>query len=327
MRVVGGMESPGELAGLGRAALRRAVVAAASVALVAGLVFATFELLADPAALRLGRGASPEAVAALRAEMGLDRSWGTRLWGHVVGGLSFEFGVSHVRGAPAGALMARALGPTLAYALPGFVLGTVAAVLGGLAAARRRAIDRPLAALSTLLLSLSSVIVVVLAQYVLAHRLGWFPALGWPLGAEAGGVARFVALPALVWAALVWAPDWRHYRAVFMHEWAAPHVDGLRARGVPERRIGRHVLRAAVGPIVARIGQRLPHVALGSVVVEQLFNIPGLGALLVAAVHTADAALVQAIAVATAAVTIGGQAVCDAIVWLVDPRVRRRDVP
>lgn len=239
--------------------------------------------------------------------------------------MSFDFAASHVRGAPAGALMTRALGPTLAYALPGFVLATAAAALGGLAAARRRAIDRPLAALSTLLLSLSSVIVVVLAQYVLAHRLGWFPALGWPLGG-AGGAARHVMLPALVWALLLWAPDWRHYRAVFVHELAAPHLDGLRARGVPERRIGRHVLRAAVGPIVARVGQRLPHVALGSVVVEQLFNIPGIGALLVAAVHTADVALVQAIAVAAAAATIGGQALCDAVVWLVDPRVRRRDV-
>jgi peptide/nickel transport system permease protein len=325
------MEAPPEpplAAALARAALRRALVAAASLALVAALVFAAFEWLADPAALRLGRGASPAAIAALRAEMGLDRSVGTRLLEHVARALSFEFGASHVRGAPAGALMARALGPTLAYALPGFVLATLAAVLGGLAAARRRVIDRALMGLSTLLISVSSVIVVVLAQYVLAHRLGWFPALGWPLGGGAAeGVARFVVLPALVWAVLLWAPDWRHYRAVFVHELAAPHLDGLRARGVPERRIGRHVLRAAIGPIVARIGQRLPHVALGSVIVEQLFNVPGIGALLVAAVHSADVALVQAIAVATAGVTIGGQAIGDAVVWLIDPRVRRGAVP
>ncbi len=311
---------------LARAALRRALVAVASVALVAAIVAGTFEWLADPAALRLGRGASPEAIAALRAELGLDRSFGTRLLEHVWRALSFDFAASPVRGAPAGALMARALGPTLAYALPGFLLATAAALAGGLAAARRRVVDRSLSALATLMLSLSSVIVVVVAQYVLAHKLGWFPALGWPLGG-AGGAARHVMLPALVWAALLWAPDWRHYRAVFEHELAAPHLDGLRARGVPERRIARHVLRAAVGPVLARVGQRLPHVALGSVVVEQLFNIPGIGALLVSAVHTADVALVEAIAVATAAATIATQALCDGAVWLVDPRVRRRDVP
>src|SRR5690606_13001063 len=105
-----------------RAALRRARVAAASLALVATLVFAVFEWLADPAALRLGRAASPEAKAALRAAMGLDRPAMTRLLEHVARAITFDFGYSHAREAPAGALMWQALGPTLAYALPGWLL-------------------------------------------------------------------------------------------------------------------------------------------------------------------------------------------------------------
>jgi peptide/nickel transport system permease protein len=292
--------------------------------LVVVIVFAVGEGLADPAALRLGRGASPEAIATLRAAMGLDRPWGTRLLEHVVQGMSFEFGYSHVRAASAGELIREALGPTLAYAVPGWIVGTIAAVIGGLAAARRRAVDAVLSGCSTLLVSTSSVIVVVLAQHVLAHRLGLFPVLGWPLAGGTDSAVRYVVLPALVWAILQWGPDQRHYRAVFQSELSGAHLDGLRARGVPERAIERHVLRAAVGPIVARIGQRMAHVIIGSVVIEQLFNVPGIGALLVSAVHDADMALVQAIAVATAVATIAGQALCDAIVWLVDPRVRRR---
>lgn len=317
---------------LARALARRALTAAASLALVAALVFLAGELLADPAALRLGRGATPEALAAVRAELGLDQPFWTRLWEHVLGALSFDPGVSQVRGAPAGSLLAASLGPTLAYAVPGSALATALALGGGLLGAGARGsagrwADRGLLALATVLMSTSSVIVVALGQHLLAHRLGLFPVLGWPLGGDASGAARFVVLPALLWALLQLGPDLRHYRAVFAHELAAPHLEGLRARGVPERAIARHVVRGAAAPVLARISSRLPHLVLGSVVIEQLFNIPGAGALLIAAVHEADLPLVQAIAVAAAAATIGGQALCDGLAWLLDPRLRRGDVP
>ncbi|MBL8972701.1 MAG: hypothetical protein JNK56_19075, partial [Myxococcales bacterium] len=162
--------------------LRRLLVAAATLALVSALVFVAVDGLADPALQDLGRAASPEALAARRHLLGLDRSFVTRLLGHVAAAMSFELGTSARQGAPVAELLRRAAGPTLAYALPGFVLATVVALAGGLTAARRRGwIDRAVLAGSTLLMSCSSVIVVVLGQYLLAHRLRWFPVLGWPL--------------------------------------------------------------------------------------------------------------------------------------------------
>ncbi len=303
------------------ALLRRALVAAATLALVSALVFVVVDALADRAALDLGRGASPEALAARRALLGLDRPYWTRLLGHVGSAMSFDLGTSGHE--PVVARLGRALGPTLAYALPGFVLATAAALAGGFVAARRRGwFDRGLLAVATVLMSTSSVIVVVLGQHLLAHRLRLFPVLGWPLGGDARGAAGFLALPALLWALIQLGPDLRHYRAVFLRELAAPHLDGLRARGLGEPRIAGHVLRAALGPVLARVSARLPQLVLGNVVVEHLFNVPGIGALLLAAVRDADLALVQGIAFVLAAATIAGQAACDLLVHALDPRTR-----
>ena len=308
-----------------RAALRRLAIAAATLALVSALVFVVVDALADRAALELGRGASPEALAARRALLGLDRPWLVRLVEHVLAAMSFDLGVSARRGVAVAEVLRGALGPTLAYALPGFVLATVAGVLGGLRAARVGGwFDRAVLAGSTVLMSTSGVIIVVLGQYWLAHRLRLFPVLGWPLGGDPRGWMWFVALPALLWAVIQVGADVRHYRAVFVRELAAPHLEGLRARGVDERRITWHVLRGAAAPVLGRVAARLPHVVIGGVVVEHVFNIPGLGALLVAAIRDADLAVVQGIAFVLAAATIGGQALCDAAAGRLDPRVRAR---
>lgn len=303
--------------------IRRLLVAAATLAVVSALVFLVVDALADRAALDLGRGASVEALAARRHLLGLDRPIVTRLFEHVASAMSFELGESARLGVPVVTLLRRAAGPTLAYALPGFLLATIVALLGGIAAARRRGlVDRGLLAVSTLLMSCSSVIVVVLGQYLLAHRMRWFPVLGWPLAGDPRPLLGFVLLPALLWALIQLGPDLRHYRAIFVRELAAPHVEGLRARGLGERRIVLRVLRGAAAPVLARVSARLPQLVLGSVVVEHVFNIPGLGALLVAAVRDADLAVVQGVAFCLAAATIAGQALCDLLVHLLDPRTR-----
>ena len=308
-----------------RALVRRLAIAAATLVLVSVLVFVVVDGLVDRAALELGRAAGPEALAARRALLGLDRPWIVRLFEHVLSAMSLQLGDSARRGVPVVEVLRAAVLPTLAYALPGFVIATIAGVLGGLRAARVGGwFDRVVLAGSTLLMSTSGVIVVVLGQYWLAHRLRLFPVLGWPLGGEPRSWIGFVVLPALLWAVIQLGADLRHYRAVFVRELAAPHLEGLRARGVDESRITRHVLRGAAAPVLGRVAARLPHVVLGGVVVEHVFNIPGVGALLVASVRDADLAVVQGIAFVLAAATIGGQMGCDLLAGWLDPRTRGR---
>ena len=305
--------------------LRRLLSAAATLILVSIFVFFVVDALADPAGQALGRAASPEALAAHRHLLGLDRPVLARLAQHVLSVLSFDLGVSTRSGLAVDGLLARSLAPTLAYAVPGFLLAMVVALLGGFAAARWRGWPgRILLATSTVLMSTSSVIVVVLGQHLLAHRLRLFPVLGWPLAGDLRALVGFVVLPALLWAVIQLGPDLRHYRAVFVRELAAPHLEGLRARGLGELRVARHVLRGAAAPVLARISARLPQVVLGSVVVEHVFNVPGVGALLIAAIQDGDLPVVQGIALCLAAATIVGQALCDLAVYALDPRTRVR---
>lgn len=305
--------------------LRRLLVAAATLALVSVLVFVVFDALGDRAAHDLGRAATQEALAARRHLLGLDRPLLVRLAEHVGSSMVFEFGESARHGVPVASLLLRAGGPTLCYALPGFLLATFVALLGGLMAARRGGwIDRGVLVMSTLLMSCSSVIVVVLGQYLLAHRLRWFPVLGWPLAGDPRPVLGFVLLPALLWGLIQLGPDLRHYRAIFVRELGASHVEGLRARGLGEGAVALRVLRGAAAPVLARVSARLPQLVIGSVVVEHVFNVPGLGALLVAAIRDADLAVVQGVAFCLAAATIVGQALCDLAVHALDPRTHVR---
>jgi len=305
--------------------LRRLLSAAVTLVLVSVLVFFVVDALADQVTQDLGRAASPEALAARRHLLGLDRPVLLRLWQHVSSAMSFEFGESARHGHPVASLLARSLLPTLAYAVPGFLLATASALFGGFCAARWRGWPgRILLGLATILMSTSSVIIVVIGQYLLAHRLRSFPVLGWPLPGDARDVLGFIVLPALLWAVIQLGPDLRHYRAVFLRELAAPHLEGLRARGLGEFRVARHVLRGSAAPVLARVSARLPHLVIGSVVIEHVFNIPGVGALLIAAIQDGDLAVVQGIAFCLAAATIAGQALCDLAVFTLDPRTRAR---
>ncbi len=129
-------------------------------------------------------------------------------------------------------------------------------------------------------------------------------------------------LPALLWALVQVGPDLRHYRSVFVRELGEPYLDGLRSRGIAEGRVLGHALRGASAPILARIAGRLPHLVVGSLVIDQVFNIPGIGGLAISFLRTGDLALVEGLAVVLALVTIGGHLLLDLAAAAIDPRLR-----
>ncbi|MBK8262969.1 MAG: ABC transporter permease [Nannocystis sp.] len=309
-----------------RLLLGRLAAALVTLLLVVVIVFAVANFFADPVALALGPGASPAEAARLRAAWGLDQPALHRLARLLAGLLRGELGLS-ASGHPVSQLLARALLPTLAYALPGAALATVLGLTGGLFAARRRGhlLDRLTLAAATLLLSLSGVIVVIFARDLLAFRADLFPLVGWPLAGSADPIAPYLALPALTWALLQLGPDLRHYRALFCRELRAPYLDGLRARGLPESTVLRRALRVAAAPILARLVARVPHLFVGGVVLEHVFNVPGLGGLAIAALRGGDLHLLEGIALTVAAATIAAQfLIGDLLAPALDPRLRAR---
>lgn len=310
---------------MGRFVGRRLLMAIPTVLLVSTIVFVVFQQLADPALIDLGPTASPEALTARRHALGLDRPWSTRYVEHLWMTLSLDLGESSGLRAPVSRVLSESIGPTLAYALPGFGIASVLALALGLRAAtqRGRLEDRALTILATLLMSTSSLIVVMLGQYVLAHRLGLFPVVGWPLGHRPDAPhLPYLMLPVLLWVLIQVGPDLRHYRALLVQELRRPYVDGLRSRGLPEPVVMRHVLHNVAGPLLARVGQRLPYLLVGSVIIEEVFNVPGVGDMIVVALRSSDLALLQGVTLVLTLATIGVQLVFDLLAGAIDPRLR-----
>lgn len=294
--------------------------------LVSVVVFVIFQQLADPALVELGPTASPEAIEARRHALGLDRPWPTRLLEHVGQTFRLELGESTTHRREVAQVLSASIGPTLGYAIPGFLIASALALGLGLRAATVRGglEDRVWSGSATLLMSLSSLIIVMLGQYLLAHRLELFPILGWPLGNRPDApLVPYLMLPTLLWVLIQVGPDLRHYRSVFVRELVQPYVDGLRSRGVPEPAVMRHVIRNIAGPLLARVGQRLPYLLVGSVIIEEVFNIPGVGDMVVVAVRSSDLALLQGLTLVLTLATIGAQLVFDLLAGWIDPRLRR----
>lgn len=305
---------------------RRLLMAVATVLLVSTIVFLVFQQLADPVLVELGPTASPEALEARRHVLGLDRPAWSRFLDHLGQTLTFDFGGSTSSRPAVGEILRESIGPTLGYAVPGFLIATGLSLGLGLRAAvvEGRIEDRALTGVATLLMSTSSLIIVMLGQLVLAHQLELFPVIGWPLGdASSAPILPYLMLPTLLWVLIQVGPDFRHYRALIVQELDRPYVDGLRGRGLPEARVLRHVLHNVAGPILARVGQRLPYLLVGSVVIEEIFNIPGVGDLIVVAVGSSDLALLQGVTLVLTLVTVVAQLGFDLLAGWLDPRLRR----
>ncbi len=235
--------------------------------------------------------------------------------------LRFDLGTSLRSGRPVAAEIGERLGPTLALGLPAFLATSLLALLLGTWSLLRPGgpADRALGLVSAAGLSLSAVTVALLLQRLLGVRWNLLPVHGWEeprLGS--------LLLPWISWLAIALGPEFRLARGLLARAWQEPSILAARARGAGRgRTFLRHALPLAAAPLLARLFLGLPFVFLGSLLLESLFGIPGLGAWAVQAVQDGDHAALRSLVFLFTLVWILCQTLADLLGARLDPRVRQ----
>jgi peptide/nickel transport system permease protein len=288
------------------------------------LVFFLFKYFgSDPAIILGGLNASPEQIESIREQLGLNKPVWEQLLIFIQQIVTFDWGKSWATNESVANLFATRLPATLTVTVPILILEVALAIPFALAVATVRGslTDRAVMVCTTVAVSISLLVYVILAQYLFAFRLGWFPVQGWT-SSHWTNLTTYAPLPVLVAVAVSMAPQIRLYRSFFLDEIGHDYVRTARAKGMTEGTVLlKHVLRNAMIPILTNVSVLLPGVLVGSFLIEVFFSIPGLGRELLLAVNRGDYPVIQAFAIYLAALTMTVNLLVDVLYKLVDPRV------
>nr|WP_239579074.1 ABC transporter permease [Microlunatus panaciterrae] len=300
---------------------------AVSLALASVLVFAVCAALpGDIAQVILGQSATPEALAELRQRLGTDRPLAVRYLDWVGGMLTGNFGESYLTRLPVAAQIAERMAVTLWLVLFGMVLALLIAIpLGMLAAVRNRRLSGTLvSALSQVGLAVPAFWAGIMLVVLFAVRLGWLPANGYiPLLQDPGQWAAHLVLPVVSLAIVQSSVLVRYIRSAILDVLSEDYFRTARAVGWTRMRaLVRHGLRNASLSVVTVLGLQLATLFVGAIVIEQVFTLPGLGQLLLAAVGQRDLVLVQGTVMVLVFVVLVINAAVDLSYLALDPRLR-----
>ncbi len=307
--------------------VRRLLTALVSIVLASAVVFAAvLAVPGDPAAIILGVTASPDALAALRTQLGLDVPAPERYVRWLAGLARGDLGDSLQYQRPVSALVADRLHLSVALALGAALVATLVAVpLGVFAALRRGTLLDPLMVLASQVgAAVPSFWLGLLLILLFAVELRWLPAGGFP-GWEAGpaAVTRALVLPVLALGLGQAAVMTRMTRAALLDVLGQDYVRTARAKGLGALSvISKHALRNAMVTLVTILGLSLTTVFIGSIVIEQVFALPGLGRLALAAIGNRDFPLVQGVVLLYASTIVLLSFLVDVSYGWLDPRIR-----
>lgn len=296
---------------------------------VSAVVFLIMDVLpGDPAAVMLGTSASPDTLMALRHQLGLDQPLVVRYLAWLTGVATGNLGTSYTYGVPVSGLIGQRLLITLPLALMAIVLSVVIAIpLGVTSAAKRNgAFDYVAGVMSQLFIAIPGFWVGLLLIMGLSVSLGWMPSGGFP-GWQAGfGEAlRALVLPAIALALPQAGVLTRVTRSSVLEVMNEDFVRTARAKGLTRRQaLWRHAVPNAMVPVMTILGLQFTFLIAGAILIENVFNLPGLGRLAYQALIQRDIVVMQNVVLFFAGLVIVVNFLVDLSYLVLDPRLRGR---
>ena len=311
--------------------LKRLITLVATLVATSVVVFLVLEVLPGNAAqVLMGPDASPDAVAALSAKLGLDQPASTRYLHWVGGLLRGDLGLSYAYGTPVGELVLERLALTVPLAVMAMALTVALALATGVYAAARhnRAGDVGIMGLSQIGIAIPNFWFAILLILLFSVHLQWFSAGGFP-GWSDGLLPglRALLLPAVSLAVVQAAILARITRSAVLEVLREDFVRTARAKGASPRRVlWGHVLRNALIPVITVMGLQFAELLAGTIVVESVFYLPGLGRLIFQSIANRDLIVVRNCVMLLAAMVVIVNFVVDVLYAVIDPRVKASDL-
>ncbi len=310
-------------------AIRRLTSLGASLLVASLVIFTAIEVVpGDPAAYMLGLNASPEAVAALRTQLGLDAGPVERYFDWIGGMLAGDFGTSYTYRTPVAGMIADRLWVSLPLALYALALSTLIAFPVGILAAARRgtAVDAGVMGATQLGVAVPNFWFAMLLVLVFAVNLRWFSAGGFPgWGAGFAAGMKALTLPAIALALPQASILARVMRSALIDTLGEDFVRTARAKGLTRgQALRRHALRNALVPVLTIIGLQFSFLLAGAIIIENVFFLPGLGRLVFQAITARDLIVVESVVMLLVAAVVLVAFAVDLAYAAVDPRLRRR---
>jgi peptide/nickel transport system permease protein len=307
--------------------LRRLASTVLVMALVGVFIFLLLHLSpGDPAAIIAGDNATPVQIAAIRRSLGLDDPLHVQFWRWAGRVLTGDLGISIFSNVPVATLIAQRIGPTLSLAFTTIILAVTLAITAGVLAAWKAGswIDRVVMILSVVSFSVPVFVVGYLLIYVFAITLRWLPVQGYtPMGEGLWLWARHLILPTVALGLAYVALIARITRTAILDVLAEDYMRTARAKGVSTGpMLFKHALKNAGVPIVTVVGIGVALLIGGVVITETVFNLPGIGRLVVDAIAKRDYPIIQGVILLFSGVYVVVNLLVDLSYTLLDPRIR-----